>query len=54
MAPEVGWGKWKRNAYLILEKYFHMGKVSQMSDVAHEPLALMSCCFVGCFNWKIL
>jgi hypothetical protein len=24
--PRVGWGKWKWNAYLILEKYFYMGK----------------------------
>jgi hypothetical protein len=25
--PRVGWGKWKWNAYLILEKYFYVGQV---------------------------
>jgi hypothetical protein len=40
--PLVGWGKWKRNAYLILEKnIFIWAKVSQVSDVAHGPLVCL-------------
>jgi hypothetical protein len=39
LLPRVGWGKWKWNAYLILEKNISiLAKVTQVSDVAHGPL----------------
>jgi hypothetical protein len=38
MASRVGWGKW--NVYSILENISILGKVTQVSDVAHGPLVI--------------
>jgi hypothetical protein len=43
LLPRVGWGKWKWNAYLILEKNISiLAKATQVSDVAHGPLVFFS------------